>query len=205
MNTVIFLFTAVAAYCLGSLSFAIIISKIKGLKDPRYFGSNNPGATNMLRSGEKLAAVLTLLGDMIKGFLAVWFSILYFSKQALLPGLFALLISTTALAVILGHMWPIFFRFQGGKGVATGLGVMLAFNPWLGLSVFAIWLITVGLTKISAVGALVATLSAPFLALYWLAEPTYIATVFVIAILILRRHKKNIINLMVGKEPKVGE
>lgn len=201
MNSVIFLFTALAAYCIGSLSFAIMISKIKNLKDPREFGSNNPGATNMLRSGEKFAAALTLAGDMAKGFLAVWFAIIFFSQQHLAPGLFALLISTTAIAVILGHMWPVFFRFQGGKGVATGLGVMLAFNPWLGLCVLAVWLITVGLTKISSLGALIATLSAPFFALYWLVEPTYIATIFLIAVFIIRRHKKNMINLMTGKEP----
>lgn len=204
MLSVIFLVTILAAYCLGSFSFAIIISKIKGLKDPRQFGSQNPGATNMLRSGEKFAASLTLIGDMAKGFLAVWLALILIPKLSFAPGLSPLLVSTAAVAVILGHMWPLYFRFQGGKGVATGLGVMLAFNPWLGLSVLAIWLIAVKISKVSAIGALIATLSAPFFALYWLDEPTYIASIFLIAILVLRRHKQNVLNLIEGKESKIG-
>jgi glycerol-3-phosphate acyltransferase PlsY len=205
MTSLIFIVAIVAAYGIGSLSFAVIVSKMMGLEDPRTFGSHNPGATNVLRTGKKVAAALTLLGDGAKGWLAVWLAFLFVQQQVWAPGVASLFIFAVALAVIIGHMWPVFFGFHGGKGVATALGIMLAFNVWLGLSTLAVWLIIAGIFRISSLAALIATLSTPFLALYWLDDKTYIAAIFIVAILVLRRHKKNILGLLTGQESKIGQ
>lgn len=205
MTSIIFIVTIAVAYCIGSLSFAIIVSRIMGLNDPRTFGSNNPGATNVLRTGKKLAAALTLLGDGCKGWFAVWLAFRLLPGQHLAPGMDSLVIFSVAIAVMVGHMWPVFFRFQGGKGVATALGVMLAFSPWLGLSVFAVWLLIAVLFRISSLAALIAAISAPFWAIYWLTDKTYVAAIFIVAILVLRRHKKNILGLLTGQESKIGQ
>ncbi|MEN3364186.1 MAG: acyl phosphate:glycerol-3-phosphate acyltransferase, partial [Burkholderiales bacterium] len=155
MNTVLF---TIAAYLIGSISFAVVVSKVFGLDDPRTYGSKNPGATNVLRSGNKAAAVLTLLGDGFKGWLAVWLAQKYGPQYGLEDSGIALV----ALAVFLGHLWPVFFRFVGGKGVATALGVLLGLNPWLGLATMATWLIVAYAFRYSSLAALVASVFAPF-------------------------------------------
>src|ERR1700692_74940 len=131
------LIVAVAAYLIGSVSFAVIVSAAMGLSDPRTYGSKNPGATNVLRSGNKKAAILTLIGDGFKGWLAVWLAYRFGPRFGVEDTGIALVV----LAVFLGHLWPVFFRFVGGKGVATALGVLLALNIWLGLATMATWLI----------------------------------------------------------------
>src|SRR5690606_14753239 len=159
MNTVLFaaLFV-VAAYLIGSSSFAVIVSKLLGLADPRSYGSKNPGATNVLRSGSKKAAILTLLGDCLKGAVAVLLA-KYLGPQY---GVAENGIALVALAVFVGHLWPVFFRFKGGKGVATALGVLLAINGWLGLATLATWLIIAYAFRYSSLAALVAAVFAPF-------------------------------------------
>jgi len=198
-----------AAYLLGSLSFAVIVSKTMGLADPRTYGSNNPGATNVLRSGNKKAAALTLLGDALKGWLAV------FAAQQLAPLLglgeagsitYTQAIAAVAIAVTIGHMWPIFFKFKGGKGVATAAGILLALNVWLGLATLAIWIFVAKVLKISSLSALIAAVFSPLLTLWLMPnQPIYLGAVTVIAILLIHRHKQNIIGLMKGKESKIGD
>jgi glycerol-3-phosphate acyltransferase PlsY len=198
-----------AAYLLGSLSFAVIVSKTMGLADPRTYGSNNPGATNVLRSGNKKAAALTLLGDALKGWVAV------FAAQQIAPqiGLGAIgsatytqAIAAVAIAVTIGHMWPIFFRFKGGKGVATAAGILLALNVWLGLATLAIWVFVAKVLKISSLSALIAAAATPFLTAWLMPnQPIYLGAVTVIAVLLIQRHKQNIIGLIKGKEGKIGD
>ncbi|WP_297572096.1 glycerol-3-phosphate 1-O-acyltransferase PlsY [uncultured Deefgea sp.] len=198
----------IAAYLLGSLSFAVIVSKTMGLADPRTYGSNNPGATNVLRSGNKKAAALTLLGDALKGWVAV------FAAQSIAPliGLgdagspsYTLAIAAVMIAVTVGHMWPIFFKFKGGKGVATAAGILLALNLWLGLATLAIWVFVAKVLKISSLSALIAAAATPLLTALLLPNQTvYLAAVTVIAVLLIQRHKQNIIGLMKGKESKIG-
>ncbi|MDR3410499.1 MAG: glycerol-3-phosphate 1-O-acyltransferase PlsY [Formivibrio sp.] len=198
MNLPILVF---AAYLIGSLSFAVIVSKLMGLADPRTYGSNNPGATNVLRSGNKKAAALTLLGDAFKGWLAV------FLAQLAAPrlGLGDQAIALCALATTLGHMWPIFFSFKGGKGVATALGILLALNAWMGLGLLAVWLFMAKVVKISSLSALIAALCAPIFAWFLLPGRNYFLAVCVIALLLIVRHKKNIMGLLQGKEGRIGQ
>ncbi|QLG88383.1 glycerol-3-phosphate 1-O-acyltransferase PlsY [Chitinibacter bivalviorum] len=205
MNLTLVIFI-IAAYLIGSLSFAVIVSRVMGLADPRSYGSNNPGATNVLRSGNKKAAALTLLGDALKGWVAV------FIAQQLAPtfGLgatpvFEQTIAAVALAVTIGHMWPIFFSFKGGKGVATAAGILLALNGWLGLATLGIWLFVAKGLKISSLSAIAAAIAAPFLCWWLLPVPVYIAAVIAISALLIVRHKQNIIGLLSGKEGKIGE
>lgn len=195
------LLLVVAAYLIGSLSFAVIISKIMGLADPRTYGSNNPGATNVLRSGNKKAAALTLLGDALKGWIAV------FLAQLAAPrlGLGAATIAACAVAATIGHMWPVFFRFKGGKGVATALGILLALNAWMGLGLLTIWLFMAKIVKISSLSALIAAICAPAFAWFLLPGQGYFTAVCVIALLLIARHKKNIAGLLQGKEGKIGQ
>ncbi len=158
MTTLIFV---VCAYLLGSVSFAVLMSKAFGLADPRTYGSGNPGATNVLRSGKKAAAALTLLGDAAKGWLAVFLAI-YFAPhddQGLL------LVALVALAVFIGHVFPIFLKFKGGKGVATALGVLLALSVWMGLAVLATWLLVAVVFRYSSLSALIAAIAAPVYAM----------------------------------------
>ena len=155
MNTILF---ALAAYLIGSISFAVIVSKLFGLSDPRTYGSKNPGATNVLRSGSKKAAILTLIGDGFKGWLAVWLALRFGPRFGVEDAGIALVV----LAVFLGHLWPVFFRFVGGKGVATALGILLALNVWLGLGTVATWIVVAYAFRYSSLAALVAALFAPF-------------------------------------------
>ena len=148
----------VLAYLLGSISFAVLVSKIFRLADPRTYGSKNPGATNVLRSGNKLAAVLTLIGDCAKGWLAVWSALQLDEQFALGEAGIALI----ALAVFLGHLWPVFLRFAGGKGVATALGVLLGLNPILGLATLVTWMVIAYAFRYSSLAALVSAVFAPF-------------------------------------------
>lgn len=191
----------VGAYLIGSVSFAVLMSKVFGLADPRTYGSGNPGATNVLRSGKKLAAALTLLGDAAKGWFAVWLA-QHFVPQNMDA---SLLVAMVALAVFLGHLFPIFLRFRGGKGVATALGVMLALNGWLGLIVLVTWLVMVLLFRWSSLAALVAAATAPLYA-WWLGMPqAYMVATLLMTLLLFWRHKGNIKNLLAGTEPKLGK
>ena len=190
----------VAAYLIGSLSFAVIVSKFYGLDDPRNYGSGNPGATNVLRSGRKKAAALTLLGDALKGLVAVllarWLQS-YF-------GLADEVVAAVAVAVLAGHMWPLFFGFKGGKGVATALGVLLALSWPVALICAAVWLIMAFGLKISSLAALTATVISPLAAMFLVQQPSWQAAIAVIAALVLLRHRSNIQNLLSGKESKIG-
>lgn len=197
MNTILF---ALAAYLIGSLSFAVIVSKMFRLADPRTYGSKNPGATNVLRSGNKKAALVTLLGDCFKGWLAVWLAKRFGPGFGLAEGGIALV----AIAVFVGHLWPVFFRFVGGKGVATALGVLLGLNVWLGVATLATWLIIAYAFRYSSLAALVASVFAPFY--YGLLFGTDIKLLAVVAMsgLLIYRHRKNIGNLISGKESRIG-
>jgi glycerol-3-phosphate acyltransferase PlsY len=197
MNTILF---TIAAYLIGSISFAVVVSKLFGLADPRTYGSKNPGATNVLRSGNKAAAALTLLGDGFKGWLAVWLAQKYGPQYGLEDSGIALV----ALAVFVGHLWPVFFRFVGGKGVATALGVLLGLNPWLGLATLVTWLVIAYAFRYSSLAALVASVFAPFYyGLLFGIEPQLLAVLCMSGLLIYR-HRKNIANLMTGTESRIG-
>ena len=191
----------IAAYLIGSLSFAVIVSKYYGMDDPRTYGSGNPGATNVLRSGKKKAAALTLLGDALKGLVAV---ILARCLQDAL-NLSDITIAAVAVAALVGHMWPLFFGFKGGKGVATALGVLLALSPATALVCAAIWLVMAFGFKVSSLAALAATVAAPLVAFWLMPYPSWAWATVVIAVLVLYRHKSNIQNLLQGKEGKIGD
>lgn len=191
----------IVAYLIGSLSFAVIVSKYYGMDDPRTYGSGNPGATNVLRSGKKKAAALTLLGDALKGLVAV---VLARCLQDAL-NLSDITIAAVAVAALVGHMWPLFFGFKGGKGVATALGVLLALSPATALVCAAIWLVMAFGFKVSSLAALAATVAAPLVAFWLMPYPSWAWATVVIAVLVLYRHKSNIQNLLQGKEGKIGD
>ena len=191
----------IAAYLIGSLSFAVIVSKYYGMDDPRTYGSGNPGATNVLRSGKKKAAALTLLGDALKGLVAVVLA--RYLQDAL--NLSDITIAAVAVAALVGHMWPLFFGFKGGKGVATALGVLLALSPATALVCAAIWLVMAFGFKVSSLAALAATVAAPLVAFWLMPYPSWAWATIVIAVLVLYRHKSNIQNLLQGKEGKIGD
>ncbi|WP_432720888.1 glycerol-3-phosphate 1-O-acyltransferase PlsY [Jeongeupia wiesaeckerbachi] len=195
------LMLALAAYLIGSLSFAVIVSRVMGLADPRSYGSGNPGATNVLRSGNKKAAALTLAGDALKGWLAVWLAQL----AAPMLGLGDNAVALAAVAVALGHMWPVFFRFKGGKGVATAAGILLALDWRVGLVVMVVWLVIAKGFKISSLAALLAAVLAPLLAWWWMPQQAYWYAVGLIAVLLIARHHQNIRGLLSGKESRIGD
>ncbi|MEO8487440.1 MAG: glycerol-3-phosphate 1-O-acyltransferase PlsY [Betaproteobacteria bacterium] len=189
-----------AAYLIGSVSFAVVVSKAYGLPDPHAYGSGNPGATNVLRTGNRQAAVVTLLGDGLKGFVAV------FAAQKLLPLLDApdWTVAAVALAVFVGHCWPVFHRFAGGKGVATGAGIVFALHWPLGLSLAVIWLVMAVGFKISSVAALTAAVLMP-LGMFYVSGNAPVAWAMVaIALILVWRHRKNIQQLMAGRERPIG-
>ena len=194
-------FATVGAYLLGSLSFAVIVSKAFGMADPRSYGSGNPGATNVLRSGKKLAAVLKLLGDALKGWLAVWLA-LRFQAELQLDNV---TIGLVAVAVLVWHMWPVFFGFKGGKGVATAVGVLLALSWPTALICAAVWLVMAFGFKVSSLAALVATAISPLVAWFFMPHLSWLLAVAVIAVLVLYRHQSNIRNLLSGRESKIGD
>lgn len=190
----------IAAYLIGSISFAVLMSKAFGLADPRSYGSGNPGATNVLRSGRKAAAVLTLLGDAAKGWVAVFAAI----KLAPHDGQGLLMVALVSLAVFLGHVFPVFLKFRGGKGVATALGVLLALSGWMGLAVLATWLAVAVVFRYSSLAALVAAIGAPIYAMVLNLRPELIFAVAIMSLLLIWRHKSNIRNLLTGKESRIG-
>lgn len=197
MNTLIFV---IAAYLIGSISFAVVMSRLFGLSDPRTYGSKNPGATNVLRSGNKKAAIATLIGDAVKGWFAVWLAIRLGPQY----GVGDAGIAMVALAVFIGHLYPIFFKFVGGKGVATALGVLFGISVWLGLGTLVTWLMIAYAFRYSSLAALIAAIFAPFF--YGLmngVDELFIA-VLVMSALLVWRHSKNISNLLAGKESKIG-
>jgi acyl phosphate:glycerol-3-phosphate acyltransferase len=190
----------VLAYLLGSLSFAVIVSRAMRLDDPRSYGSGNPGATNVLRSGNKTAAILTLLLDALKGVVAV------LAARALAPrlGLVDTTIALAGVAAFLGHLYPVFFRFQGGKGVATAAGVLLALNPWLGLASLGTWLVVAFATRYSSLAALVTAVLAPVYAWMLAGDLGVVALVAVMSVLLVWRHRSNIAKLRNGTESRLG-
>lgn len=188
------------AYLIGSISFAVVVSRAMGLPDPRTFGSGNPGATNMLRAGSKVAAALTLLGDSAKGWLAVFLTDTMFATAV--PPIYKM--SLVAVAVVFGHMYPLFHRFQGGKGVSTALGVLLALNGWLALGTVTTWIIIAVFFRISSLAALISALFAPFFCFLLYGVHPFTAAVGVIALLLIWRHKTNIRNLLAGTEGRIG-
>jgi glycerol-3-phosphate acyltransferase PlsY len=198
MLTIVFV---IAAYLLGSISFAVVTSKLFGLADPRTYGSGNPGATNVLRSGKKAAAALTLFGDAAKGWLAVFLAI-HFSPSGVS---YTMLAAAVALAVFLGHLFPIFLRFKGGKGVATALGVLLALNVWVGLAALATWLLTALVFRLSSLAALTAAVGAPIYAVLLGLPREWVLASGIMSLLLVWRHKGNIQNLLAGKEAKIGK
>ena len=188
--------TVLAAYCLGSISFAIVVSRLMRLPDPRSYGSKNPGTTNVLRSGRKAAAVLTLLGDAGKGWLAVWLA-------AEITGE-APAVALAGLAVFLGHLYPVFHRFQGGKGVATAAGILFGFDLWLGCGSVATWIIVAAFFRYSSLAAVIAAAFASVFAFVILGSVDSAAAVLAISALLLWRHKANIARLLAGTEPRLG-
>ncbi|MCZ2103511.1 MAG: glycerol-3-phosphate 1-O-acyltransferase PlsY [Burkholderiales bacterium] len=205
MSIVYSVLAVIAAYLLGSLSFAVIVSRVMGLSDPRTYGSKNPGATNVLRSGSKAAAVVTLLLDAVKGWLPVvlvrWFGEPW--------GLGEFTLALVGLAAFLGHLWPVFFRFEGGKGVATALGVLVGISGWLGLVLGLLWLVVAAVSRYSSLAALAAAVLSPVVyvlasGLLWNAERAVTGAIVVMAALLVWRHKENISRLIQGKESRLG-
>jgi len=193
------------AYLIGSVSFAVVVSRFMGLDDPRSYGSNNPGATNVLRSGNKLAAVLTLLLDAVKGWLPVWVVVHEGAAYGLGEGTVAMV----ALAAFMGHVWPLFFRFQGGKGVATAAGVLIGIQPFLGVATLATWLIVAYFSRYSSLAALASALFAPayyFLGhrVAWYMDNRVLLAVAVMSAVLIWRHQANIGKLMRGEESRIG-
>jgi glycerol-3-phosphate acyltransferase PlsY len=190
---------ALIAYLIGSISFAIVVSRLRGIADPRSYGSHNPGATNVLRSGDKIAAALTLLGDAAKGFLVVLMAGVI-APRVLPEPMIPAAVAVCGVAVFLGHLYPIYFRFQGGKGVATAFGVLLGFMPAIGLLTGLVWLVVARVGRISSLAALSAAGAAPVITLFLKGlDLTFWATLS-IAVLLVIRHKKNIAQLLSGQE-----
>jgi glycerol-3-phosphate acyltransferase PlsY len=198
MNSLI---AIIIAYLIGSLSFAVIVSKAMGLPDPHSYGSGNPGATNVLRTGKKLAALLTLIGDAGKGWFAVWLAQRFAAEFGLTPAT----IAGVAIAVFLGHLFPVFFRFLGGKGVATAAGILLAINLWLGLATLATWIIIAVFFRYSSLAAIVASVFAPVYCFFLFGISAALPAVILMSALLVWRHKENIRKLMNGTESKLGE
>jgi glycerol-3-phosphate acyltransferase PlsY len=192
----LYLLYALTGYLIGSISTSIITCKLMGLKDPRSVGSKNPGATNVLRHGGKKAAIITLIGDMLKGLLPV------LVVQQLQTDIIAIAITGTG--AFLGHLYPLFFKFKGGKGVATFYGVLLGFNWMTGIAALSVWLLTAALFKLSALAALVSSLSAPFIIWYFTDSTILTATTTSITILLYWRHRSNIQNILNKTEDKIG-
>ena len=196
---------AAAGYLFGSLSFAVIVSRVMGLDDPRTYGSQNPGATNVLRSGNKKAALATLLLDALKGY----FPVLLVKWYGPAFGLDDEAVAVVAMAAFVGHLWPVFFRFQGGKGVATAAGILFAVEPVLGAAVLGTWLLVALVTRYSSLAALMASVLSPGYYLFgnevlWQTSAAELLTVMVMSLLLLWRHKENIGRLLRGQESKIG-
>jgi len=194
------LLALVLAYLLGSVSFAVIVSRLYGLADPRSYGSKNPGATNVLRSGNKQAALLTLFGDAAKGWLAVFLA----RQFALTFGFTDSVIALVGLAAFIGHLFPVFLRFKGGKGVATAAGVLLALNPWLGLAVLGTWIAVAALFRYSSLAALIAAAAAPLYAGLSSGMNGTTLAIGVMSLALIGKHWQNIGRLLAGSETRIG-
>ncbi|WNO04524.1 glycerol-3-phosphate 1-O-acyltransferase PlsY [Rhodoferax mekongensis] len=207
MNSVLYpLLATVASYLIGSLSFAVIVSRVMGLNDPRTYGSKNPGATNVLRSGSKAAAVVTLLLDAVKGWLPVAAIQWWGQPYGLGEGSMAL----AGFAAFIGHLYPVFFRFVGGKGVATALGVLVATSGWLALATGLTWLIVAYAFRYSSLASLVAALFAPAYYAFgdgvaWVTDRNLLLSTAVMSIFLIWRHSENISRLVKGTESKLGK
>jgi glycerol-3-phosphate acyltransferase PlsY len=195
------LLAALGGYLLGSLSFAIVISRVMGLADPRSYGSKNPGATNVLRSGSKPAAVLTLLGDALKGTLAVWLA----ARFGPAYGIDESGVALTGLAAFVGHLYPVYFRFRGGKGVATFFGVIAMLNAWVGLMAGVAWIVVAIFFRYSSAASLTAAVVAVFGWAFLMGFDAGLVCVALMAGLLVARHKQNILNLRAGRERRIGE
>jgi glycerol-3-phosphate acyltransferase PlsY len=203
-SLVVFLL-AVGGYLIGSLSFAVIVSRVMGLDDPRTYGSQNPGATNVLRSGNKKAAIATLLFDALKGYFPVLLVKLYGPAF----GLDDRAVALVAISAFIGHLWPVFFAFKGGKGVATAAGVLFGVEPLLGLATMGTWVIVAFFFRYSSLAALAASLFAPAYYLFgdqmaWQTSQAELLAVMVMSALLLMRHKDNMVRLVSGQESKIG-
>src|SRR6218665_1085733 len=200
-DTLLPLLAAVAGYLIGSLSFAVIVSRAMVLNDPRSYGSGNPGATNVLRSGNKAAAILTLVFDALKGYVPVLLVLIFGERFGLGEGTAALV----GLGAFLGHLWPVFFRFEGGKGVATAIGVILALNPLLGAATLATWAIIAWFSRYSSLAAIVAAAFAPvYQMLIWGTGPI-VGALVVMGLLLVWRHQAHIKKMLNGTESKLGQ
>jgi acyl phosphate:glycerol-3-phosphate acyltransferase len=189
------------AYLLGSVSFGVLASRLFHLPDPRSYGSKNPGATNVLRSGKKAAAVFTLLGDSGKG----WAAVSLAQYVGPMPGVDMDPTAPVGLAVFFGHLFPVFLGFKGGKGVATALGVLLGFHPWMGLLSAAIWIMVAAVWRISSLAALAAAGLAPIYAAFFLGLDARTLVVTIMSLVLIWRHKSNIASLLAGTEPRIGK
>lgn len=195
------IFAVVMAYLLGSISFALVVSFFMGMKDPRTYGSGNPGASNVLRSGNKLAAILTLIGDALKGWIAVFLAKYFEQAYNLGP----ITIGLVGLAAFLGHLFPIYHRFAGGKGVATAAGVLLALDYRLGLAALTVWLLLAFTVRISSVASMAAALVAPIVYVALFGIDNIALVIVVMSVLLIWKHSANIARLIAGKEPKFGQ
>lgn len=185
----------ILAYLVGSVSSAIVVARLFSLTDPRSIGSGNPGATNILRQGNKTAAVVTLLGDVLKGVVPVLITYVLTDDPVIL--------ALVAGAAFLGHLFPVFFGFEGGKGVATGLGVYIGLYWPVGLSLIGCWLLVAALFRYSSLAAIVTSVVSPFIVAYWLPHPAFVAMSIVLALLLLWRHRQNLQRLTRGEEDKI--
>ena len=201
MDVVNSLIAVLVGYAIGSLSFAVIVSRLMGLNDPRSYGSGNPGATNVLRSGNRKAAILTLVFDALKGYVPVLVALWLMPRF----GWGASTVAFVGLAAFLGHLWPVFFNFQGGKGVATAAGVLLAINPLLGAATLGTWLIVAVFTRYSSLAAIVAALFAPFYQLLIWGPSLMVLPIAIMSLLLVWRHEANIRKLMAGTESRIGQ
>lgn len=205
MDYVYSLVAVVLAYLLGSLSFAVIVSRVMGLQDPRSYGSNNPGATNVLRSGSKKAAIATLLLDGLKG----WLPVMLFKWFGRDFGMDDAVVAAVAFAAFLGHLFPVFFKFKGGKGVATAAGALLGIDWLLGLATLATWIVVAYFTRYSSLASIASAAFAPLFYLLgdrivWYSERSVLLAIFMISMLLVMRHRENINKLLAGKESKLN-
>jgi glycerol-3-phosphate acyltransferase PlsY len=204
MNFILELLLIPLAYLIGSVSFAVVISKLMRLPDPHTYGSGNPGATNVLRTGNKLAAVLTLLGDALKGYFAVRLAIYFLDKATLSPSMSNWILCGVVVAVFLGHLFPIFHRFQGGKGVATACGILFGINWVFGLATLSTWILVALFLRYSSLAALAAAVFAPLYFVYLFGFQPLSLALAIVCLLLIWRHRNNISNLRNGTESRIG-
>ncbi len=197
--SVFYLLLILGSYLIGSISFAVLVSKVMRLPDPHTYGSGNPGATNVLRTGNKLAAVLTLLGDALKGYVA-----LFLAKALIGVEVDSWVLPAVAVAAFLGHLFPVFHGFKGGKGVATALGILLGIDAWLGLATLSTWLIVAFFMRYSSLAALIAALFAPLYFIFLFGIQPMALAIAVMSVLLIVRHKANIKKLLDGTEGRIG-